>query len=173
MTDTPEYLAVGNAAALAGIPERTLRYWIASGKLPATTGKRGKLLRLADVERVAALAGRAAATPTPQPAANGIAADLAGEVAATDAARRQLEAIRDEWLLPLVEQIREQAERIGQLQAERDALAARLEALQATQTTQDRSGGPEPASHDLGGLAGDSDATADTAAPWWRFWRRW
>ena len=39
----------------------------------------------------------------------------------TDAARSQLEAIRDQWLQPLVEQIREQAERIGRLQAERDA----------------------------------------------------
>ena len=37
---------------------------------------------------------------------------------ATDA---QLEAIRDQWLAPLLAQIAEQAERIGRLAAERDA----------------------------------------------------
>jgi uncharacterized Zn finger protein len=52
---------------------------------------------------------------------------------------------RDEWLAPLVAQISEQAEMIGQLreradrlQAERDELRARLEALSATQAV------PEP-----------------------------
>jgi hypothetical protein len=55
-------------------------------------------------------------------------------VAVSSAARSQLEAIRDEWLAPLVAQIREQAEEIGRLRAdqeavrrERDALATELE----------------------------------------------
>ncbi len=44
-------------------------------------------------------------------------------------ARAQLEAVRDEWLAPLVAQITAQAERIGRLEAERDvAEAARLAA---------------------------------------------
>src|SRR5690349_11240522 len=42
-------------------------------------------------------------------------------------ARAQLEAIRDEWLAPLVAQIAEQAERIGRLEAERDAAQARAD----------------------------------------------
>ena len=51
--------------------------------------------------------------------------------AVSPAARAQLEAIRDEWLAPLVAQIREQAERIGRLEAERDALAAQVAATEA------------------------------------------
>ena len=38
-------------------------------------------------------------------------------------ARAQLEAIRDEWLQPLVSTIAEQAERIGRLEQERDGQA--------------------------------------------------
>jgi excisionase family DNA binding protein len=44
-----QYVTVGNAATATGISERTLRYWIKAGKLPATGGKRGRLVRLADV----------------------------------------------------------------------------------------------------------------------------
>ena len=39
------------------------------------------------------------------------------------AAMAQLEAVRDQWLQPLVSQIREQAEHIGRLAAERAAIA--------------------------------------------------
>ena len=46
-------------------------------------------------------------------------------------ARAQLEAIRDEWLAPLVAQITEQAERIGHLEAEREELRRRAEAAEA------------------------------------------
>ena len=45
------------------------------------------------------------------------------------AARSQLEAIRDEWLAPLVAQIREQAEEVGRLRAEREAVAAERDRL--------------------------------------------
>ena len=50
------------------------------------------------------------------------------------AARQQFEAIRDEWLTPLVAQIAEQAETIGRVTAERDALQVRLSELQTQQT---------------------------------------
>jgi hypothetical protein len=42
-------------------------------------------------------------------------------VAVSPAAYAQLEAIRDRWLAPLMAQITEQAERIGRLEAGRDA----------------------------------------------------
>ncbi|MDP9355693.1 MAG: hypothetical protein M3R02_10520 [Chloroflexota bacterium] len=42
------------------------------------------------------------------------------------AARSQLEAIRDEWLRPLVDRIGELEREAGRLQAERDALAAQV-----------------------------------------------
>ncbi len=47
------------------------------------------------------------------------------------AARSLLEAIRDEWLAPLVAQIREQAETIGRLDAERAAIAEERDRLRA------------------------------------------
>lgn len=186
MADPPEYLAVGNAAALAGIPERTLRYWITSGKLPATTGSRGKLVRLADVQRLAALAGRSAATTTPATAANGIAAEVAGDVAATlvpDQARQQLEAIRDEWLLPLVEQIRTLERENGRLEQERNTMQAQQEEAAATtarlraelatfRAAQDGPQGTQTGLQASQHLANDSEGIPATPAPWWAFWRR-
>ena len=47
-------------------------------------------------------------------------------MAVSPAAYAQLEAVRDQWLAPLVAQIAEQAERIGRLEAERDATRAEL-----------------------------------------------
>ncbi len=47
-------------------------------------------------------------------------------------ARAQLEAIRDEWLQPLVETIARQAEQIGRLQAERDGATSQLLAKDQT-----------------------------------------
>ncbi len=52
--------------------------------------------------------------------------DATAAVAVNANARAQLEAIRDEWLQPLVETISQQAERIGRLEAERDAQAATI-----------------------------------------------
>ena len=56
------YVTVSAAVALTHIPKRTLHYWIMSNKLPAMLGKgqqRGKLVKLADVQRLAELTGRA------------------------------------------------------------------------------------------------------------------
>ncbi len=149
--DPDEYLPVEVAGNVAGISPRTLRYWIRGGKLPAIAGQRGKLVRLGDVLALADLTGKSAVLPAtgrqmsgsagdPATSAVGNAGNVAdsprregdvdGEVpplnAVSPAARSQLEAIRDEWLAPLVAQIREQAEQIGRLQAEREAMAARL-----------------------------------------------
>jgi excisionase family DNA binding protein len=87
-------------------------------------------------------------------------------------AREQLEAIRDEWLAPLVAQISEQAEMIGQLreragrlQAERDELRARLEALSATQAV------PEP-QDELSAPVYVYRVPEPPQRSWWKFWRR-
>ena len=141
MDPSDEYLTVESAGSAAGISPRTLRSWIKGGKLPATAGPRGTLVRLGDVLALADLTGRTSpqAAATRQAAGHSAtsatsAAGSAGNVAdggdnaptaaVSPAARSQLEAIRDEWLAPLVAQIREQAEEIGALRAERDALAA-------------------------------------------------
>ena len=48
---------MASAADSAGIPVTTLRHWVDKGRLPATAGKRGRLVRLADVQHLVALDG--------------------------------------------------------------------------------------------------------------------
>ncbi len=86
--------------------------------------------------------------------------------AISPAARSQLEAIRDEWLAPLVERIQGQAERIGRLEAERDHLQAEVDRLRAAQEA--AVAAPEPQHGAL-----PAETAPDTSAPWWRFWERW
>ncbi len=87
-------------------------------------------------------------------------------VAVSPAARSQLEAIRDEWLRPLMERNEDLARENGRLQAERDALAAEVERLRTAQDAPVAA--PEP-HHE----AQPAERTSDTAVPWWRFWERW
>ncbi len=149
--DPDEYLPVEAAGNVAGISPRTLRYWVRGGKLPAIEGQRGKLVRLGDVLALADLTGKMATLPATSRQAGGNAGNPAtsavgntGKVAnpadsemepdeqapppgaVSPAARSQLEAIRDEWLRPLVDRIGELEREAGRLQAERDALAERL-----------------------------------------------
>jgi len=51
--------------------------------------------------------------------------------AVSPAARSQLEAIRDEWLQPLVNQLREAERSIGRLEQERDQFRGEIERLHA------------------------------------------
>ena len=50
----------------------------------------------------------------------------------TPAARSQLDAVRDEWLQPLVDQLRALERDYGRVEQERDQLWAELERLQAS-----------------------------------------
>ena len=59
-----DYVTLINAADTANVPAGTLRQWIESGRLPATTSDRGRLVRLADVWRLVEVAG-ATSAPTP------------------------------------------------------------------------------------------------------------
>lgn len=134
-----EYVAVESAGSIAGISPRTLRYWIAGGKLPAIAGDRGKLVRLGDVLDLAALTGKGAnhyrqaagSVGNPATSAGMAAGNVAGNAAdadqtalVTQAATNQLEAIRDQWLQPLIDQIRELERDRGRLEAERDMAIA-------------------------------------------------
>jgi hypothetical protein len=144
-----QYVTVGNAATVTGISERTLRYWIKSGK-------RGCLVRLADVEALASLTGNAPATSGNDGNAAASAAttasndpngnDSGNAAMVSDQGRQQLEVIRDTLLAPLiaqndrlVAQMTEQAEMIGKLRAERDELQSRLEALERPEGHEARS----------------------------------
>ncbi|MDP9358683.1 MAG: hypothetical protein M3Q71_18430 [Chloroflexota bacterium] len=183
-----EYLSVEMAGQVSGIPPRTLRRWVRAGRLPATEGPRGKLVRLGDALALAELTGRHSATDRPsdgQPAnramyaghMTGQASDhgdegdqesaTSGHVSAiSPAARSQLEAIRDEWLAPLVERIQNQAERIGRLEAERNHLQAEVERLRAAQDAPSVA----PAVHHA---TEPTNAAPDTSPSWWvSWWRR-
>lgn len=152
-------VTVGNAANAAGIPERTLRVRINSGTLPATPGKRGRLVRLADVRDLAALTGR---DTTSRQATSAMATSVAGNAKSApggkgeeatagndpdkpamvaEAARQQLEMIRDTLLAPLIEQneclvacIGEFEREGGRLESERAAPQAQLDALRSPES---------------------------------------
>nr|MDP9469515.1 hypothetical protein [Chloroflexota bacterium] len=93
--------------------------------------------------------------------------------AISPAARSQLEAIRDEWLRPIMERNEELARENGRLQErvvgverERDAALAEIERLKAAHDTPQAA--PEP-QHG----AELAETTSDASVPWWRFWERW
>ena len=80
MNADDEYVSVAIAADLAGIPARTLRYWIEAKKVATVAGKHGRLVRTADVDRVARQSGRASGHVLPsREGSAAIAADLAAE----------------------------------------------------------------------------------------------
>ncbi len=161
------------AARWAGVSPRTIRRWIQRGVLPATVTPDGYLIAAGDLGGAAAGAGQRS-RPRGHAVTDADADAVTTAATATDAlvtvnptARAQLEAIRDEWLAPLVAQITAQAERIGQLEAERAELQRRVEAAEAAvsrwhdgagqERAQDGPGTPEPppvAQHDVPGLWG-------------------
>lgn len=147
MDDPDALLPVESAGNVAGISPRTLRYWIRGGKLPATEGQRGKLVRLGDVLALAEMTGKLPATGR-QTAGNdaagndparsagndpGNAANLPPLPAVADNMRAALEVFRDELVRPFVDDLREAERKIGRLEAERDALWSRLEQIEAEQ----------------------------------------
>ena len=70
--DGDDYVTMASAADSAGIPVTTLRHWVDSGRLPAAVGKRGRLVRLADVQHLVAIDGmslHSAGTSVPNGAA--------------------------------------------------------------------------------------------------------
>jgi hypothetical protein len=172
-------VSVADAAAALGISEGAVRKRIERGQLAGRKvhGQWRVVLNATDVTR------RDATDTTRH--------DEAPPVAVSPAATAQLAAIRDEWLQPLVEQLKGQAEEIGRLEErlittlrERDALKAENDALRAAHDQ--RSGavaGHGEASATMRGVD-DSPAsapqrpvqraTADSArhGRWWRWLRR-
>jgi len=159
------------AARRAGVSPRTIRRWIQRGVLPAIVTPDGYLIAAGDLGSAAAGAGQRS-----RPRGHGDAAtdtDMATSVIVNPTARAQLEAIRDEWLAPLVAQITTQAERIGHLEAERDELRRRVEvaetALMAITHTDLSQAAPVPSSG-----TGTSPRTNNIKRGiWGRLRRRW
>ena len=172
------------AASELGVNERTVRRWIDQGQLAAAKVRGSYRIAPDEIERARIVLlgeglggtiidiGAAASAGTPgTPDVSGhdrtaaAAADPPGAVAVSPAARGQLEAIRDEWLRPLVEDLRAAERTIGRLEGERDALARERDALalqlQAARDTAVASPAPP-------GATERPKAATDTPAPWWR-----
>jgi hypothetical protein len=109
--------------------------------------------------------------------------DVPPAVAVSPAARSQLEAIRDEWLQPLVDQLREAERTIGRLEAERDQAVQERDDLweqvdQLLRSASDEETGLQdaknrPQTSDRGEMASESMTPAsDRLALRWRAWWR-
>ncbi len=174
-TDTAT-VTTEEAARRAGVSPRTIRRWIQRGVLPATVTPDGYLIAAGDLGSAAAGAGQRsrprghAVTDAATSAATDT--DMATPVTVNPNARAQLEAIRDEWLAPLVAQITTQAERIGHLEAERDELQRRVEAAEAAVSRQHDGAGQERASDSPGTPEPPTVAQHDAPGLWGRV-RRW
>ena len=86
-------------------------------------------------------------------------------VSVSPAARSQLEAIRDEWLRPLMDRNEELARENGRLEAKRDALAAEVARLKAAQDA-------SVAAPFTPGATQAEETTLDAPTPWWASWWR-
>ncbi len=130
------------AARSAGIPARTLRNWIASGKLAAIRGQRGWLVRTGDIAQIAAMIDNHTASEI---MADDMAARLAAELAAptvgdaggaattashaaisAPAHQTHAEALVQQLLAPFIAEQTRLAEELGQVKAERDAQDATI-----------------------------------------------
>ncbi len=125
MNADDEYVSVATAADLAGIPARTLRYWVEAKKLATVAGKHGRLVRMGDVDRVARQSGRASGNVLPSSeGAAAIAADVATGpeigpgvgpvVALVERAYREALAAKDREIAAkdeLIAELRDRAER--------------------------------------------------------------
>ncbi len=190
MDDPDALLPVESAGNAAGISPRTLRYWIRGGKLPAVEGQRGKLVRLGDVLAIAEMTGKLPASRR-QPAgsstnlagsavgsAGNAAAEMVGDAGeasalAVETARAQLEAIRDEWLRPLIERSEELARQLGRAEAERDQAAQERDALRVeVERLRIAKDAPATQLEPRGAAEGSKPAPDTLALGWRRWWRR-
>ncbi len=137
--------ATGQDATTGAVGVRVDRYAAARGEKVGTVRKRIQRGQLAGYKGadhrwyvVGEVARDATRDATGQDGTRDTRHDAAGAVAVNPNARAQLEAVRDEWLAPLVAQITEQAERIGRLGAEREELRRRAEAAEAARLAVER-----------------------------------
>jgi excisionase family DNA binding protein len=151
------------AAHLAGVSARTIRRWIQRGLLVATEGASGQLVSPADLPtaKQAAGHGRGHGRGHGHRAPDMVMDADTTDVAVSPAARSQLEAIRDEWLRPMMERNEELARQLGRVEQERDQLRVEVDRLYAA---------TEPSA--APGEAERQNMSHTAARPWWRFWDR-
>lgn len=165
----PAYVSARAAAESCGVSERTLRRWIAAGRLPADKDGGSFRIAAADIEKLTGHRNGHAAAPAPAAALS--ATDRQAAAAPdTDAAADDPDTPRrDETILTLLAEVRrlndERAElygRLGYFQAQLEQAQTTIKALEAPKE-------PEPAP-----VAPRWPEEPTPAAPlrrsWWRFW---
>src|SRR4051794_22599610 len=101
------------AAAIAGVSARTVRRWIQQGHLASVEGKEGKLVSPADLLAAKEQARRGHGHSHVQQRPDRVLGhdnmtadtDTVMTAPALSSATAQMEAIRDEWLRPLIDRI--------------------------------------------------------------------
>jgi hypothetical protein len=159
--DTGQGTRIDLYAAARGERVATVRKRIQRGQLRAAKGADRRWYVLDD-DATRDATGR----DTRQDATGHATADATG---LDSPAGRQLAAIRDQWLAPLVAQITEQAERIGRLEAERDAALERARVAEEERDQRRAQAAPPPRP-----TAVDTPTVAPTVAtPARRSWWPW
>jgi excisionase family DNA binding protein len=166
-----------DAARLAGVSVRTIRRWIQHGHLPAVESDRGKLVSPADIPEARTRAGRGhghghiLATNGHDRGHNNMTADTdtAMTAPALSSATAQMEAIRDQWLLPLVDRIGSLERENGRLEQERDQVTRERDALRAELQAARET--PATSPHD-DITPKTSEIPKTSTAAWRRWWRR-
>jgi excisionase family DNA binding protein len=183
--DAATMVTTEEAAHLARVSVRTVRRWIQHGHLPHIETENGKLVSPADLPAARRRASSGRGHGHGQPGRGHVSGhdrlDTARDtdtrtVAVPPGAAAQLEAIRDEWLQPLVTRIEELSRENGRLESERDR--ARREgddlraALEQARAELAAAGHPPTAPPDAPGSpegAGpDSSPPQPDPRPWWR-----
>ncbi len=161
--------SVSEAARLLGISEGAVRKRIERGQLRAAKFKNQWQITIGtdDLAETALRdatrhdeTGRDTMDATDATDATGQDATRQSSGAVAPAAVAQLEAIRDQWLRPLVDRVGELEREAGRLQAERDAALAEVERLRAGQDAPVAAPAPQRE-------AEPADTTPDTSRSWW------
>jgi hypothetical protein len=171
----PEYVAIEYAGRVTGVPARTLRRWAEAGKVPVVAGQRKRLVRLDNVRRLAIATGH---RPDPREMSGASAGQPSGRVATAVAddnvlpvagatPEAYLEEVRDRWLQPLINQLKEAERTIGRLEHERDQLREELTAAHATAADAPVTQMQAPVSD-----VAPAGAPETSQPAWRRLWRR-
>lgn len=152
-TDQGHGLTIGQAADVLGISENAVRQRIKRGSLEAAKVDGIWRVVAGDHEADYQATGRSDYQADHEPTTS--------QPAINPAALAQLEAIRDQWLQPLVTQIRELERDVGRLTAERDHAIHERDELKGADISREISAKP-------------SSTVTETATPlrrpWWKFW---
>ena len=164
MVDVVDVVDVATAAAALGISAGAIRKRLERGHLAGHKHGGQWRVRLSSLDRASAT--RRDATGHDTTGATGHdAPEATGSTAVSSAARSQLEAIRDEWLRPLMERNEGLARQLGRVEQERDQLRAEVGRLRLEQ---DAAGRPQ----DGPGEAAPQRTRHPAPRPWWRWWER-